>query len=133
MSKPIRDPKYLAWIRTLPCSIRDCRARIVEAAHTGPHGLAQKASDRGAIPLCPRHHRTGDDSYHRLGPRKFQQVHGISIREIVERLNLKPAIRIEQGSYVTSFGGERYELGPLDRGLRPAVRQAIRIVRENAA
>jgi hypothetical protein len=31
-------------------------------------GIIQKSSD-SAIPLCARHHRTGDDSYHKLGPR----------------------------------------------------------------
>lgn len=70
--KPIHNPGYLRWIRTLPCAV--CRAtRAVEAAHTGPHGLSQKSSDLCAIPLCARHHRTGDDSYHKLGPRKFAE------------------------------------------------------------
>jgi hypothetical protein len=72
--KPVRHPGYLQWIRSLPCSV--CRtARAVEAAHTGRHGLSQKSSDLCAIPLCARHHRTGDDSYHKLGPRKFAEVH----------------------------------------------------------
>ena len=73
-AKPVRHPGYLQWIRTLPCSV--CRTtRTVEAAHTGPHGLSQKSSDLSAIPLCARHHRTGMDSYHKLGPRKFSEVH----------------------------------------------------------
>ena len=64
--KPVRNSEYLRWIRTLPCAV--CRAtRGVEAAHTGPHGLGQKSSDLSAIPLCARHHRTGPDSYHKLG------------------------------------------------------------------
>jgi hypothetical protein len=33
--KPLRDPRYLAWIRTLPCVV--CRApRGIEASHTSP-------------------------------------------------------------------------------------------------
>ena len=61
-----------------------------------PHGLGQKSSDLSAIPLCGRHHRTGDDSYHRLGPRKFAQVHQLDIRAIVARLSAKPFIGYSQ-------------------------------------
>jgi hypothetical protein len=47
--KPVRNPGYLRWIRTLPCSV--CRTtRAVEAAHTSPHGLGQKSSDLSVIP-----------------------------------------------------------------------------------
>jgi hypothetical protein len=63
--KPMRDRRYLAWIRTLPCVVCGSTRRI-EASHTGPHGLGQKSPDSSAIPLCYRHHRTGPDSYHRL-------------------------------------------------------------------
>ena len=79
--KPARHPGYLQWIRTLPCSV--CRTtHAVEAAHTGPHGVSQKSSDWSAVPLCARHHRTGDDSYHKLGPRKFSEVHHLNIPAI---------------------------------------------------
>ena len=46
----------------------------IEASHTGPHGLGQKSSDFSAIPLCYQHHRTGKDSYHKLGPQKFSKT-----------------------------------------------------------
>ena len=83
--KPTRDPRYLAWIRTLPCLV--CGSmRGIEASHTGPHGLGQKSPDSSAIPLCAKHHRTGTDSYHRLGPRKFSQTHSLDIPAIVRRL-----------------------------------------------
>jgi len=36
--KPVRNPGYLRWIRSLPCVV--CRTTYaVEGAHTGPHGL----------------------------------------------------------------------------------------------
>jgi hypothetical protein len=72
--KPERDPEYLAWIRGWTCVV--CRitsetgslfADRVEAAHMGPHGISQKASDYTCIPLCAHHHRTGRYSAHRLG------------------------------------------------------------------
>jgi hypothetical protein len=120
--KPFRNPGYLQWIRTLPCSV--CRTtRAIEAAHTGPHGLSQKSSDLCAIPLCVMHHRTGDDSYHKLGPRKFAEVHHLNIRAIVARLSAKPWIRVESGTFVGRFGDQEYALGTTAAGLAPAIRR----------
>ncbi len=92
--KPVRDPAYLDWIRTLPCVvccirgsfnldqyIHECRIlglvtgcvfrnknkQPTEASHHGVRGLRQKASDMGAIPLCSlEHHREGKLSTHKL-------------------------------------------------------------------
>jgi hypothetical protein len=127
--KPIRHPGYLEWIRTLPCSV--CHtARAVEAAHTGPHGLSQKSSDLSAIPLCARHHRTGYDSYHKLGPRKFAEVHQLNIRAIVGRLSAKPFIRVESGSFVGRLGNQEYELGSTEGGVARAIRRMSELRRE---
>ena len=130
--KPLRNPGYLRWIRTLPCSV--CRTtRSVEAAHTGPHGLSQKSSDLSAIPLCARHHRTGDDSYHRLGPRRFAEVHHLNIGAMVARLSAKPFIRVESGAFVGRFGEEEYALGPTEAGLAQAIRRMSQLRREREA
>jgi hypothetical protein len=127
--KPVRNPSYLQWIRTLPCSV--CRStRQIEAAHTGPHGLGQKSSDLSAIPLCGRHHRTGDDSYHRLGPRRFAEVHHLNVRLIVARLSAKPVIRVESGAFVGRFGGREYKLGSTEAGLARAVRRISELRRQ---
>jgi hypothetical protein len=129
MVKPTRNPGYLQWIRTLPCSV--CRTtRGVEAAHTGPHGLSQKSSDLCAIPLCARHHRTGDDSYHKLGPRKFAEVHQLNIPAIVARLSVKPWIRVESGTFVGRFGDQEYELGSTEAGVARAIRRMSELRRE---
>jgi len=120
--KPTRHPEYLRWIRSLPCSV--CHTtRTVEAAHTGPHGLGQKSSDWSAIPLCARHHRTEDDSYHKLGPRKFSEVHHLDIPTIVARLSAKPCIRVESGVFVGRFGDQEYGLGSTEAGLARAIRR----------
>lgn len=58
-------PQYMAWIATLPCAA--CGRQLVEVAHVGAHGMAQKCSDRDTIPLCTAHHREGPFSLHRLG------------------------------------------------------------------
>jgi hypothetical protein len=129
MVKPVRNPLYLRWIRTLPCSV--CRTtRAVEAAHTGPHGLGQKSSDWSAIPLCARHHRVGDDSYHKLGPRKFSVVHQLNVAAIVARLSAKPIIRVESGGFVGQFGDQEYALGSTEAGLAEAIRRMSELRRE---
>jgi hypothetical protein len=114
--KPVRNPRYLAWIRTQPCLV--CGStRWIEAAHTGPHGLGQKSPDTSAVPLCAKHHRTGNDSYHRLGPRKFGERHNLDLAAIVRRLNLKPKVRIQNGEFVAHLEGCQYRLvlsGPFE-------------------
>lgn len=76
--KPVRDPKYLAFVRKLCCVV--CGSyRLVEAAHFGPHGIGQKSSDLEALPLCLRCHRTGPQSYHTLGARRFVDVHNLNV------------------------------------------------------
>ena len=103
----------------------------IEAAHTGPHGLGQKSPDTSAIPLCVRHHRTGKDSYHRLGPRRFAEVHNLDISEIVRRLNLKPMVRIEAGVFVAHLEGQQYPLGKISNGIAPAIRNLRKACGEN--
>jgi hypothetical protein len=79
--------------------------------------------DYSAIPLCGSHHRTGSDSYHRLGPRRFSEVHNLDIRAIVSRLNAKPMVRLEAGWFVAHLEGERYVLGKISNGFPPALRR----------
>ena len=120
----MRNPRYLAWIRTLPCVV--CGGiRGIEASHTGPHGLGQKSPDSSAIPLCFRHHRTGSDSYHRLGPLKFAYAHNLEIAAIVRRLNTKPFIRVEGGSFIGYLESQQYWLGSTEGGIIPAVRKMV--------
>jgi len=128
--KPTRDPLYLAWIRSLPCLV--CGAtRGIEASHTGPRGLGQKSADTSAVPLCAPHHRTRKDSYHKLGARRFSQVHNLDIPAIVEQLNLKPVIRIEAGAFVGYLEGRQYNLATINAGVTTAVRKMVRICTED--
>ena len=128
--KPARNPRYLAWIRTLPCLVCG-RTTGIEAAHTGPHGMAQKSTDISAIPLCTRHHRSGQDSYHKLGARVFERHHQLDTQAVVAHLNAKAFIRIESGSFVAKYLGDQYVLGPVSIGVRSAVRQAVDIKRQD--
>lgn len=75
---PVRDREYLAFIRKLCCVV--CGSyRLVEAAHFGPHGMGQRASDLDVLPLCLKHHRTGPQSYHTLGARRFVEAHQLNV------------------------------------------------------
>ena len=128
--KPTRDLRYLAWIRTFPCLV--CGAiRGIEASHAGPRGLGQKSPDSSAIPLCIKHHRTGKDSYHKLGARRFAEVHNLDIPAVVRRLNLKPVIRIESGSFVGYLDDRQYVLGTTNTGVQTAVRKMATICGED--
>ena len=84
MAKPVRNHKYLGWIRTLPCSVSGCKVRRIEAHHTGPRGMSQRADDTTAIPLCWCHH----EEFHRIGRRQFATNHQLNISAIVAQLNL---------------------------------------------
>jgi hypothetical protein len=64
-SPRVRDENYLDYIRSLRCCICGDDTSV-EAAHLRvgsvndgkqPAGMAQKSSDRWALPLCGRHHR----------------------------------------------------------------------------
>jgi hypothetical protein len=128
--RPERNPRYLAWIRTQPCVVCGAR-RGIEAAHTGPRGLGQKSPDTSAIPLCLRHHRTGGESYHRLGPRKFAERHRLDIASIVRQLNAKPTIRVQTGVFVGYLEQQQYILGTIEEGISAAVRKAVRLCGED--
>ncbi len=59
-----------------------------EAAHTGGHGIGQRASDYRAIPLTPRLHRWEyAGSWHRLGRKAFEERYGIDVEQEIVRLN----------------------------------------------
>lgn len=123
-SRPVEDPLYLKWIRSLPCSVPGCRWRA-EPHHTGIRGLSQKADDRRAIPLCRAHHEECEQNR-----QKFELTHGIDIEILIARLNEKPIVRIYQGRFVALLAGEEYDLGPSRITLANAIRAALQITRE---
>jgi hypothetical protein len=94
--QPLRDQKYLDFIRRMPCIICLLRSGGVpihqetctEAAHVGDRGLRQKCSDRETIPLCAWHHRLSPSSHHRLG-RLFWVFHKITKAKLIAELHAK--------------------------------------------
>ena len=83
--KPPRDPNYLNWIRSLPCTL--CLRRPVEAHHTTVNGMASKGSDYEAIPLCAWCHRLGAWAWHQAGRRRFLNATGLDLTALTTRLN----------------------------------------------
>lgn len=86
--KPVRHPKYLRFVRGLPCAVSG-RNWGIEASHVGGHGVGQKASDIDAIPLAREFHRTGPHSYHTLGRVRFERYHGVSVERIIAETQLR--------------------------------------------
>jgi len=111
---PARDPEYLAWLRTLPCLIcwpnlwrsgdvwrlhsvgwrpyvnrspldPGLQESPTEAAHTGPHGIAQKAPDHHAIPLCHFDHQEAKDAQGKS--RNWFEQHGLDRDNVIAELN----------------------------------------------
>lgn len=79
----VEDPKYLAWIRTLPCVVqdRDCRGRI-DPHHVGRFGRGRD-NDYNAIPLCRRHY----DLIHEIHRRAFAARFALSFEAAIAGLN----------------------------------------------
>jgi len=76
-AKPARDRQYLKWIKSLWC-LGCGRNWNIDPAHTGPHGVSQKASDYSCIPLCRDCHRAYDRA-----PHAFAINHGWELSEIL--------------------------------------------------
>jgi hypothetical protein len=85
-AQPLKDPAYLAFIRAQPCSVPDCRATFIEAAHIGSRGLSQKSSDRDAIPLCHFHHQPAPNAYHK-SKHRFERACCLNLAAIIRELN----------------------------------------------
>ena len=76
-TKPARDTEYLRWIKCFACMA--CGSTVmVDPAHTGPHGISQKASDYSCIPLCRKCH----DEYD-AAPRQFAGEREWDLAEII--------------------------------------------------
>ncbi len=88
--KPIRSPKHLAYIRSLPCCIMkdglNCNGTPVCAHHLtiikGSRGISQKAGDCYCVPLCHFHHTT----LHNVGEKSFWSAWKIDAIELTNQL-----------------------------------------------
>ena len=58
-----------------------------EIHHVRRYGAKRATSP--VLPLCPEHHRLGNDSLHHLGVRAFERKFEISCEELLERVSQK--------------------------------------------
>lgn len=95
-SKPARNPRYRAWVKSLPSAVSGV-APPCDACHTGPHAFGQKASDYTCIPLTRAEH----DELHAVGQEEFGRRYGLNIKTLVRRLNRAWFVgrRAEGGQY----------------------------------
>lgn len=92
----LRNPDYLAWIRTLPCTVGHKVAYpplwrcawigdrlAIEAAHLKTRGSG--GADLGnVVPLCPWHHME-QEGY----TKRFNEMYNVDLRAIAETLALQ--------------------------------------------
>lgn len=126
-----------SWIRSFPCLVCG-RPFGIEAAHCGPHGMSQKASDSMLVPLCHPHHRSDNNALDKIGRLRFEMVFGVDVLEAAEEFAAKFQVRIEGALYVGTIlreSGEegdleQYELGLVADGPRAMLQTAIGFARE---
>ena len=78
--KPFRSKEYLAYVRSLPCTVRGCYNKSY-AHHTKNGGMRLKGPDTFAIPLCLDHHTEHDAK----GKTTFYEDHFLDRWEVVAR------------------------------------------------
>ena len=79
--KPARNSDYRRFVKRFPC-VGCGRTWWIDPAHTGAHGLSQKASDFSCLPLCRLCHEEFDKH-----PREFARVHNLDIEGLIEMFN----------------------------------------------
>lgn len=75
-AEPWRSPAYRKFVRSFRCVGCGTRSHVV-AAHTGPHGVAQKSDDSTVIPLCWACHPLFD-----ADPRGFAKLKHFNVRTL---------------------------------------------------
>lgn len=89
------DPKYKAWIASLPCSVPNCKLGPIHVCHIGSRSYSQKCSDLLTAPFCLTHHEDDELGMHgRLG-KNFWKHYGLDSDELIADLNRRYDARFE--------------------------------------
>jgi len=84
------ERKHLRLVADLGCIL--CAANGVEGTPAEIHhlrtgtGAGRKASHFESIPLCPIHHRLGNDALHVMGRKAWERHHGVTELELLEQV-----------------------------------------------
>jgi hypothetical protein len=74
-----RSEDYSNFIRSFACLV--CNVKEVHAAHLDTGGTGIKGTDFSQVPLCAEHHINGNKCLHKLGEKKFNEMHGVDLRK----------------------------------------------------
>jgi hypothetical protein len=82
--KPVtfKSKKYRDFIASHPCVISGKKANV----HHEPLGLTQmggKAPDSHCVPLSPELHTMGPEAVHRIGSKRFWELHNIDVKMLI--------------------------------------------------
>lgn len=84
--KVVKDPKYLAFVRQMPCWARGRQGS--QCGHTIGNGpsecshLDTKSRDDRVLPMCGGHHRVFRVSWHN-GQETFCEVYGVTKAQLI--------------------------------------------------
>jgi hypothetical protein len=94
----MRSAAHLEWVRSLKCTVPNCRDIDRQAHHVRDAreaGTAIKPGDEWAVPLCYPHHH----ELHQHGRRSFERKYKVDLRAQAEWLALtSPIIGMEPGA-----------------------------------
>lgn len=92
------EARYLSKVSGLGCCIcemmgyPDTPAEI-HHIRTGI-GAGNRADHYTTIPLCPRHHRLGQDGLHVMGRKAWERYHQVTEYELVEQTRTKVGLSL---------------------------------------
>jgi len=86
-----KDPKRLAAIHNLPCSLSYLKgwkqSTPTEAHHKHGGGMGRKASDLLTMSLSREYHTSGPYAFHHIGREAFEKKFDVSQDDLIEITN----------------------------------------------
>lgn len=84
------ERKHLSRVAELGCIL--CARQGHEGTPAEVHhirtgaGVGRRSSHMDTIPLCPAHHRLGNDALHVMGRKAWERHHGLTELELLEQV-----------------------------------------------
>jgi hypothetical protein len=78
-----RDPAYLAWIDTLPCTLRGLSPCLFAVTHHHTVKQSHAGADHSAVPMCGGHHTEVETTPKSVWRRRYP---GVDLKATAQRL-----------------------------------------------
>lgn len=92
LRRGFKDPKHLAKVAQLPCSLcthlKRKQTTRTEVHHLHGFGMGKKVSDRLCMPLCSECHRAGEFAFHHIGRVAWEEKFGLTQNQLIELTNI---------------------------------------------